>query len=428
MTYLCRRMTFQDCIFLLIRGITGYDPAVHSAAWQPPGQGNIMEQQDRRNWKAFMNELKQDPNKHKRNIAIALIVAGIAAGSWLLSSSDEEQTKPERRLPVEVVSVQTRDLQETVRGIGTLGARAEVVITAETAGRVAALHFDEGSPVVKDDVLIELDARKARSQLAAREAALEAARVRVANLERSFNRQQRLLEQSLVSEEQFEQVRTELDSVRAERDRLEAEVVFGREQLKDTVIRAPFSGTISERRVDPGAYITPGQSLATLYQLDPLEFSFSLPERYAGIIADGQPVEVTTAAFPNRSFVGELSFISPNVDESTRTLRVKARVPNPQHELKPGAFATALVTVGTRVDRPVVPSEALVATRSGYMLFVVEEGIALSRAVEIGLRYEDEVEITSGLQVGELVVRAGHMRLDSGVAVNIINESFSNHP
>lgn len=373
-----------------------------------------------------MNDLKHN-HKRKRNIAIAVIAAGIAAVVWLFPSEEQQAEQSERRFPVEVVSVQSGDLQETVRGIGTLEARAEVVISAEAAGRVAALHFDEGRPVAKGDVLIELDARKARSQLAAREAALEAAKARMANLDRSFKRQQRLLEQSLVSEEEFEKVRTELDSVRAERDRLEAEVAYSHEQLQDTVIRAPFSGTISERRVDPGAYVTPGQSLATLYQLDPLEFSFSLPERYAGIIAHGQPVEVRTAAFPNQSFVGELSFVSPSVDESTRTLRVKARVPNPQHELKPGAFATALVTVGTRTDRPMVPSEALVATRTGYMLFVVEEGIALSRAVEIGLRNEDEVEIISGLSLGELVVRAGHMRLNSGAAVNIINESLSNH-
>lgn len=374
-----------------------------------------------------MNDL--DPKqKRKRNIGIAVAAVGIAAVVWLSGPDKEEEEQTDRRFPVEVVSVETRTLQETVRGIGTLEALAEVVVSAETAGRVAALRFEEGTPVEQGDVLVELDARKARSQLAAREAALEASRVRMANLERSFARQERLLEQALVSEEQFEQVRTELDSVRADLDRLEAEVALSREQLQDTVIRAPFSGTISERLVDPGAYVTPGEALARLYQLDPLEFSFSLPERYAGIIANGQPVKVVTAAYPDRSFSGELSFVSPNVDESTRTLRVKARIPNPHSELKPGAFATALVTVGQRADRPIVPSEALVATRTGYMLFVVEDGHAVSRPVEIGLRRGDEVEITEGLNAGELVVRSGHMRLDPGVPVNIINEAVSHSP
>lgn len=373
-----------------------------------------------------MNDLFQN---RKRNIGIAVIAIGIGVAVWLSQSQDEEQQQREYRLPVEVVSVETRNLEETVRGIGTLQALADVAISAETAGRVASLRFEEGSPVKQGDVLVELDSRKARSQLAAREAALEAARVRMANLERSFARQERLLEQALVSEEQFEQVRTELDSVRADLDRLEAEVALSREQLQDTVIRAPFSGTISERRVDPGAYVSPGQTLAHLYQLDPLEFSFSLPERYAGVVANGQAVRVTTAAFPDRHFVGELSFISPSVDESTRTLKVKARVPNPNQELKPGAFATALVTVGARENRPMVPSEALVATRTGYMLFVVEDGVAHSRPVEIGLRHGDEVEITSGLRPGELVVRSGHMRLDPGVLVNILNNgSLGSNP
>lgn len=364
-------------------------------------------------------------NRKRRLILAGLVVLLLMAGAtilWLGGQSDGGQAPAPRQVPVQVTEVEVRTLQEGLRGIGTLRALAEVVISSEVAGRVESVLFEEGSPVEAGQVLVTLEDEKLRRQLAASDSVLEAARVRVANLERSFERQQRLVEQGLVSEEEFEQVRTDLDAARAEMAQLQAQVELVREQLQDTEIRAPFAGTISERLVDPGAYVSPGDPLAHLYQLDPLEISFSVPERFAGRIAEGQPVSVTTAAYPDRSFDGQVSYLSPSIDEATRTLGVKARVPNLDKQLKPGAFATALVTVGERKN-PVVPSEALVATRTGYMVFVVEDGRARARDVETGLRREAEVEITEGLNPGELVVRSGHMRLDPGMPVNIVDES-----
>ncbi|MGQ9426530.1 efflux RND transporter periplasmic adaptor subunit [Gilvimarinus sp. F26214L] len=371
-----------------------------------------------------MTDIDEPRTKSKRRnillIAAALVVAALVL-FWIMGQEDEEEAPARQAVAVEVVEVGTRTLEETVRGIGTLRAFAEVEISSEVAGRVQRLGFTEGSAVDEGDVLVELDAGKARSQLAANQAALESARVRVTNLERSFERQQRLVEQALVSQEEFEQVRTELDSARAEVERLQAEVQLTRERLQDTVIRASFAGSISERLVDPGGYVSPGEVIARLYSLDPLEIAFSIPERFAAQVSLGQPVTVTTAAFPDRSFRGEVSFVNPAIDEQTRTLPIKARVPNPDNELKPGAFATALVTVGQRENQPVLPSEALVATRSGYMVFVVEEGRAVSRNVQTGLRSGNAVEIMEGLNPGELVVRSGHMRLDPGMPVEVVD-------
>jgi membrane fusion protein (multidrug efflux system) len=355
-------------------------------------------------------------------VLVVAVVLAVLLVVWLRSP---EQAPPVVRqaVPVEAAEVAAADLQETVRGIGTLRAPAEVVISPEAAGRVAQIHFREGNAVEQGELLVELEDEKLQRQLAAREAALKSAEARLANVQRTFERQQNLVEQGLVSEQEFEGVRTELQSAEADVERFRAELALIREQVQDTVIRAPFAGVISERLVDPGAYVAPGDALARLYQLDPLELSFSVPERYAGRIEPGQEVAVRPAAFPEQTFTGRVDYVSPAIEETTRTLDVKAVVPNSDNRLKPGGFATAVVTVGTRENRPVVPAEALVATRTGYMVFVIEDGVAEARKVATGLRREGMVEITDGLQPGEAIVHSGHMRLEHGREVEVVDRA-----
>ncbi len=129
----------------------------------------------------------------------------------------------------------------------------------------------------------------------------------------------------------------------------------------------------------------------------------------------------TSPAFPDERFEGRLSFVSPVVDEASREFRVKARLPNPDGQLKPGAFATAHVTLATRTDRPVVPEECLVSLRQTYAVFAVADGVAHRRDVTIGLRQAGLVEIRAGLEPGAQVVRTGHMRLTDGDAVRVVD-------
>lgn len=362
----------------------------------------------------------------RRFILIAgavLLLVILAVLFWGPGPAEEGQERAPQPVAVEVAEVQPMTLRETVRGIGTLRAPQEVELSPEIAGRVSAIHFEEGGVVEEGQVLLELEDNKLRSQLVAREAGVRSAQVRLNNAQRVFERQERLREQGVVAEEEFERVQAELDTAAADLERFRAELALTEEQLSDTIIRAPFSGAISEQLVDRGAFVSAGAALARLYQMDPLELSFSVPERFLGRIQRGQEVSVSLAAYPEQSFAGVVSFVSPAIDESTRTLAVKAEIPNPERQLGPGAFATAVVTVGEREDRPVVPEESLVGTRTGYMVFVVDEGLARSRAVQVGLRREGAVEVTDGLESGEQVVRSGHMRLEDGSPVNVVNET-----
>jgi membrane fusion protein, multidrug efflux system len=358
-------------------------------------------------------------------LVVATAILGGAAYVMTLPSDHGNQPEAPRRRPevsVSVAEVKAVTLRETIAGVGTLEAWAEVEISPEISGRVKAIRFEEGSFVEEGAVLFELDEDRLQHQRSARQAALRAVEVHVTNSRRIFERRLQLRARGVMTEEESEEAEATLETALADKDRLEAELSLIERELDDTKIVAPAAGFLSQREVDRGAHVTVGRTLAWFYQIDPLQMSFWLPERHLSRVQQGQPVAVTVAAYPDREFQGIVEFISPAVDAVTRQFLVKAVIPNAEHELKPGLFALATVTVGERPDRPVLPEEALVATRRGYLVFVIEDGVAVSREVATGLRHEGLVEIVEGLAVGELVVREGHLRLNGGETVRIAEE------
>lgn len=326
----------------------------------------------------------------------------------------------DRAVAVEVVEVRATTLEDTVRGIGTLRASETVVLRPEVAGVVRAIRFTEGAQVERGQVLFELQDDTLVRQQAAREAALRSAEAALAEAERNVARMQQLWQQQLIARVELEQAQTEADRWTAEVDRLRADLQVVQSERRETRVRAPFTGVVSQREVDRGAYVTAGQELATLYQVNPLELEFYLPERHIGQVRRGQEVAVTVASHPDRRFRGQVNFVAPAVREATRDFLVKAALPNADGALKPGSFATALVTVDVRAARPVVPEEALVATRLGYLVFTVQDGVARAREVRTGLRQAGQVEIVEGLEPGDVVVRSGHLRLSGGEPVRVV--------
>lgn len=363
-------------------------------------------------------------------LGVALVSVAVLAGTAVYFVSGppgqgDAAAGPARerpRVPVSLTEVGSATLQETIFGVGTLQAAAQIEIVSEISARVRAIHFEEGSLVEEGELLFELDDDRLQQQLAARMAALRSAEVREQNAARILERRLWLSERAAVAEEDRDQAQAELDTAVAEKERLVAEVALIRRELLDTKICAPFPGAISDRFIDRGAYLSVGTPMARLYQIDPLEMNFYLPERHLGRVRRGQTVAISVAAYPDEHFQGEIEFVSPVVDESTRQFLVKARVPNDEMRLKPGAFATAIVTVGQREDRPVIPEESLVATRRGYMVFVIQDQVAVGRDVQTGLRQNGLVEVLDGLEIGESVVREGHLRLSGGDAVQAVDD------
>ncbi|MDX1631342.1 MAG: efflux RND transporter periplasmic adaptor subunit [Thermoanaerobaculia bacterium] len=347
----------------------------------------------------------------------ALIVALLAG----CSGEDEGAGNGgSRTVPVEAIRVEAETLRDTVAATGSLRSPEEVTLRSEVTGPVERVHFEEGTRVEEGQPLIAIDAEKLRRELRARRAALEAAEARVELTGRTFERVETLHQRGSASEEELDEAESAFDQAGADVRRIEAEIELVQERLEDTVIEAPMAGEISERLVDSGDFVQVGDPLADLYRTDVLEVAFGVPERVLERIAAGQEVTVRVPGFPDRTFTGEVGFISPAIEEATRSFLVKARIDNPDGRLKPGGFASVRVTLERREDRPVVPEEALVGTREGYFVFVVEDGVARRREVEVGLRVPGKVEIREGLQPGETVVRAGQMSLAGGEEVEVV--------
>lgn len=343
--------------------------------------------------------------------AVVLMVQRPGPGAGVAPAAPERAA-----LPVEMVVVQMDTVHERVRGVGTLRASATVQIRPEVSGRIRAIGFQEGLRVEEGQLLFEIDDEKMRRQLNARQAALRAAEAHGELAMRTLEHVQRARQAGAGTDFEVERVQSELDAAIAEQQRLKAELALVEEQMRDARVTAPISGMISERRVDAGGYVAVGDVLATIYQSDPLEIAFSVPELHMARIELGQQVRITLDAFGGEEFAAVLDFVSPVVDEASRTFFVKASVPNPQGRLMPGAFATAVVTTESRLAA-MVPEEALVGTRRGYMVFVVEDGIARSREVQTGIRQNAMAEIVDGIEPGERIVRSGHMRLSGGERV-----------
>ena len=312
---------------------------------------------------------------------------------------------PARALPVKVATVRTETLTDAVTAVGTLLANESVMIRPEIDGRIEAVHFQEGQLVRKGDRLVSLDAAEVNAQLTSAIAA--------ANLNRSrLKRSEELFEKKFISAQALDEARENLNQTNAR----EAEV---RARLAKTEIRAPFEGVTGLRQVSPGAYVKAGQDIARLEGIGTLKLDFRVPEAYLRQIRSGQSVTVTVDAYAGESFSGTIYAIEPSVDEATRTVLLRARLPNPGVRLKPGMFARVSLVLAQRENALVVPEQAIVPRGDGRYVFRVVEGRAVLTKVETGLRRPGEVEVTGGLEAGQIIVADGQLRLQDGVAVSL---------
>lgn len=353
-------------------------------------------------------------------LIVACLAAAVAIGCG--GDGEDQEQQGERKTPVETVEVAAETVLETAGASGSLRSVETVELLSEATGLVEAVELEEGGTVRRGQPLVRFDDATLQRELEARRAALATAESRTELAGVTHRRVADLAERGSASAEELDRAASELEQARSEIRRLESEIGVVEERIEDTTLVAPLDGRVSERFVDRGDFVQVGDPVATLYSTDALEVALPLPERLMSRVELGQEVTVRVSAYPERRFEGEVGFISPAVNESTRTFLVKARLEDREGLLRPGAYATAEVVLERRTNRPVVPEEALVSTRTGYIVFVVEDGTARRREVEIGLRMPGRAEIVDGLEVGETVVRTGHMSLTDGMPVEVVED------
>lgn len=369
----------------------------------------------------------------RRRTALLVLFAAAAAGTafftyrtdpwdWQASLSNGRggQGRPPPR--VETARVRSREVETRAAASGTLIAPEAVVITTEATGRVAEVRFEEGVRVDRGEVLVRLDRQREEAQVREAEA-------RVRQLRRQESRQVELYAEGFVSDDELERTEAALEEA-------EAALAIAREALDDRSIEAPFGGLIGRRLVSPGALVEPGTPITRLTQAPELELLFEIPEKQIAGLRPGLEVRVTTPAYPNETFSGEVTFVSTELNRDTRTLPVEASLPNADGRLKPGMFV-AVALVLSRREAITVPEAAVISRGPSHFVYRVEgsrDGVAVGQqpmgasdpphaprvvrqTVEIGQRRDGWLEVLSGLGRGDQVVAAGHGALRDGMRV-----------
>jgi membrane fusion protein (multidrug efflux system) len=329
-------------------------------------------------------------------VAAAVVTACSAAGA-------QETKKP---VAVEAAKVVAAPLSEQVTAVGTILSNEAVTMSAEIAGRLQEIHFEEGRSVKKGDPLFTLDESVYRAQLADAEAKLKLA-------EQTHERTTQLFKNKYATAQSADEATSNL-AVNT------ASVELARVQLEKTRIVAPFSGIVGLRRVSAGEYITAGQPLVNLEAIDPVKADFRVPERFLPAIRVGQTIRIKVDAFPEETFEGKIYAIDPRLDIAGRSLLVRAVVPNPDQRLRPGLFARVTVLLQLKQNALSVPEQAIVPQGDEQFVFKIVGGKVRMTKVLTGTRREGRVEIVSGLAAGDQIVTAGQLKIRDGAPVTVI--------
>lgn len=339
-------------------------------------------------------------------VSIALLAAaGLFLPRWFAASNEpaaKSDIAVDERVPVRVETVSPTSLEERLSATGTILANERIAVVSEIAGKVDEILFEEGARVSAGDVLVRLD----RSTLLAER---DRAAHRHDLLRRQEQRQRRLLDEGLVSTEEYDFASGELEVARAELELREA-------LLDKAEIRAPFGGRVGLRLVSPGAYVSSQTRVTTLQQLDPVKVEFSVPESYARHVAEGDRIRFRVQGIEDWH-EGVIYAREPDIDPETRGLKLRARAANSDGSLLPGAFAEIELSIRSVEHALAVPSIAVLPEAGGKRIFVLEGGRAVARPVETGIRTASRVEIASGLESGEQVIVSNVARLSPGVEV-----------
>ena len=309
--------------------------------------------------------------------------------------------------PTKVVTarVDLQPLVDEIQALGTARANESVEIQPRVASLIEQINFEEGQLVDEGDLLVILE----RSEIVA---GLALAEANLAESESLYNRNKSLSDTQAISVSNLE---TLLAKVKTDRALVQA----ARARLDNTAIRAPFSGRIGLRRVSPGSFVNTSTVITTLDDISTIKLDFTVPETFITVVSEDMTILARSIVFPDRVFEGRVTSVDTRLDPVSRSVQVRAILPNEDGALKPGMF----MTVDLQRDRGevlVAPEQSIVPEGTMQYVFVVNDGVAEKRAVTLGRRIPGQVVITSGLEVGEEIITEGTGKVSDGALV----ESF----
>ena len=293
-------------------------------------------------------------------------------------------------------------LNELKNSTGSLRPDEQVELAFETSGKIVGINFTEGTRVKKGDLLAKINDKPLQAQLQKLEAQKKL-------IEEKEFRQRSLLTKDAISQESYDQILTELQTIQAD-----INLVLAR--ISETELRAPFDGIIGLRYVSEGSYTNPSTKIARLVKISPIKLDFSIPERYANQIKIGYPVSFEVDG-SNDVYQAEVYAVDPQVEEDTRTIVIRARYPNRNEELKSGRYASVTLLLSEIDNTIAIPTESLIPEMEGETVYVYRGGKAEQLRVQTGLRTESQIQITGGLKFGDTLLTTGMLQLRHGLPV-----------
>jgi len=393
---------------------------------------------------------------HRSTVA-ALILTGFTVSGCSKADTAQARGRDSTAKAVAVDVVKEESVKRSVELVGTLAAVDQVTISSEADGKVSRILADLGDRVKAGQPLIQVDREKQQYNFDQQRASLEKALAQLgapdaqhlpeaektpdvqkagadlAQAKQAYERANALFKRTLVPQQTLDDAATTLQSKQASYDlslqnaknlrasiqASEASVKLADRQLRDTEIRAPFDGIVEKRLVNLGELVKTQMPVMAIVRVDPLKVIAEIPEKMAPWIKEGQPVQLHVDAYPDRTFIGKVSRISPAVNTATRAFPFEALVPNADAVLKPGTFARVHIESG-KVDTVLtVPYSALQYRYGVNRVFVVDGGKLGIRELGVGERMGDRIEVMTGVKAGERVVVADVDTLTDGTAVTV---------
>lgn len=309
--------------------------------------------------------------------------------------------------------VQLQHIVDEIEALGTARANESVEIQPRISSLIEKIAFKEGQFIAAGTILVQLEDNEIVAGLAVAKASLSES-------QSLYNRSKSLADTQAISASNLEEL---LAQVRVD----EAQVEAAKARLEHTIIRAPFAGRVGLRRVSPGSFVSNSTVITTLDDVSKIKLDFSVPEAFLMVLSEGMSISAQSLVYPDREFNGTVASIDTRLDPISRAVLVRAIIPNSDELLKPGMF----MSVALKRDRGelvVAPEEAIVPEGNSQYVFVVTDGVAQKRLVQLGRRIPGFVAIDAGLAPGESVITEGTHKVRDGTQVEVSGQKTAEEP
>lgn len=359
-------------------------------------------------------------------LGLALVGAGCSNSDGAdAPAPGSEQLDNRRSVRVETFVLSPVGFEDVVSLNGTVEALNDATLSAQASGTVVALA-PLGRVVGAGQTVAQLDPGTAQAGIRQAEAQVAAAQAGLDLAEDNLKRQRPLYQDSIISAIEFENVRARYSQALAQLHQAQAGLAQAAELVKNTRVTTPFTGTVEERLVEPGEQVTPGRPIIRLVNTSRVKVTAGVPERYAGDIRPGTPVQIHLKAYGGQTVRGRVSFVGSAIDPNSRTFPVEIELANPEGLLKPQMVTNVLLPRERFENALVVPLSAVLRDEQGTAVYVVDRTdgppVAVRRPVTLGARSGGDVVVTSGLQAGDEIIVLGQNNVTRGDALEIVEQ------